>query len=322
MYGILKSFGIPDVRREIKGISGDSYSYSYLIYGLFILLNLIILFSAVVVLFKLMLNNFGRGNQSSASRMLLFFNALFYLGANELSKTFFWTPHSQIFNILIPVIALWVIDSPRFLQRPFYFYLFSSFMGVLMFAYPAFGLILILLCFTGFLSWRSRVMAVVLSAIPYLMYPYILRFLGYQYENKAIVKFREFIWVIDGMTGKSSMTIYFEKFWSFLGSLPLIPSTLIILCFMYILWHNPHFFRLRENQLFIGFFAIYICYVLGIGLGERRISFALILFSGLYLFMYSAKSKKRLQSKYFTFLLLPLALVQIGSWVFTTGPLV
>ena len=225
-YVLLKNIGVPDMRREIKGISGDPYSYSYLIFGIFILFNLLILLTAVAIIYRMMLNNFDLDSKKLRGNFIYLFSTLFFVTANELTKTFFWTPHSQMFNILIPVLAVWMISSPKIFKKQINFTLFSACLGILMFAYPAFGLLLILLIFTEFLSLKIRIVSVVLSTMPYFIYPSVVRFLGYEYENPTIGKFREFIWVLDGITGRSPWTIYFDKVWGFLTSLPLIPSVI------------------------------------------------------------------------------------------------
>ena len=104
LANIMKFFGLPNQAREVVGTSGQTTVYETLYYGSYLLINLVVVVVSVLLALKFV---FGSLNWHTI-KVEKYFVAIILLivAANELTKTFFWTPHSQMFNILLPTLSL------------------------------------------------------------------------------------------------------------------------------------------------------------------------------------------------------------------------
>ena len=322
IYKTVKILSGLNFRRTITGLSGETYSYSLIQFSIYILFNFLALLAAGILVVKLFEQKTVKNEKSQLVNVLILTNALFFVFANELTKTFFWTPHSQIFNVLIPVLAIYLVQNYQTETSPKN-YLFSCLLILIgMFVYPAFGLLLTIQIFKKCASVKFRLTVVISLILAYLTYPLILRILGFQYNNEQIYKFREFIWLIDGLSGRSPWTIYFSEIGQFVASLPLIPSLISILTLLYLHKLDTNLFKRGRTQIHLAFVVLYSVYVLGLGLGERRVTLPILIYLGLQILLSISELSKKISNNLLTFLLSILLLIQTVSWVFTPGPLV
>ena len=320
----IAKFRIPDRRVQIKGNSGSLYDYSQRKYALFIFLNFLVLLSALIFALKTLKETWDLEKVSIFS-ILVAINAVLIIASNELIKTFFWTPHTQLFNILLPSFAFWEVGRTR--QQMIRFRVIGPiliFISSAMFFYPIFCLAAIPVLFMHYKNLRIRMILISLAFLPYLSYPYFVRLFGGTYTNQQAYKFREFLWVFDMFTGKSSFHLFSVKVFEFFRSLPIFPCLAIsALTFVYLKFfankkiNQDNIFNLQKT-----FILSYVLFLIGIGLGERRLTFGVILFTALSIFwrvseIQVAGRTKRHLALWLSFL----AAFQILSFITTLGPL-
>jgi hypothetical protein len=320
----LKVIGFPNLSREIVGNSGETTLYQSAFYLSFLILNLLILLVAI----KLAINYVYPGNHirktySNVSSVLV---VIFLVAGNELTKTFFWTPHSQMFNVLLPVLALVLISNREKISTFRIFLSLTVGLVFLMFFYPLFGLLLTILIYGSYSKiWkRALIVSTVLSG--YLLYPRVLEYLGGSYSNYAILKFRQYVWILDAskqdmLRERSIATINL-----FISTIPLIPTLLIvtsiILLFLVASKIDKRSANFRSEFLpYLLFFAVYIFSVLAMGYYSRRLTLGPFIFLELFLLRNMILISKDRFQKVRMFATNGLLLLLIGSWLGTNGPL-
>jgi hypothetical protein len=321
---ILSNVGVPERRVQIRGNSGVLYNYSQRKYALFVFLNFLVLLSALIFVLKTLKYNWDLKEVSNLSIMMAS-NAVLIITTNELIKTFIWTPHTQLFNILLPSFAFWEASRTRHQMTRFReIGSILFFISVAMFCYPIFCLAVIPILFMRFKSLLARTGLIGLSLLPYISYPYFVRFFGGTYTNQQANKFREFLWILDIITGKSSSGLFFTKITEFLKSFPVMPFIVTII-FVVIYKQFLAKWQSAERDIFkvqLIFIISYAFFLLGIGLGERRLTFGIILFSTLSIFWkVSRTTLKARAERYLCLVLSMLAVFQIICFITTLGPL-
>lgn len=173
-----------------------------------VFINLLVLVFSLIVFEKIITKITGHwknGNWLKYGLMLL-------LLSNHITKTFFWTPHQQLFNTLLPLLCIWlffkVINTNHSVTKQ----LFISFLlGLSLLFYGSFLLLLLILIFSIF--YKSKVIkkeklikglnpALSNSAAfiaPLLIWILILKITGRNFYSHETDFFREFIWVFDAL---------------------------------------------------------------------------------------------------------------------------
>lgn len=317
---LIMAIGVRDHRREVLGSSGSIYSYSYITFAVYIIFNLLILFwAALLTIIPLHLKMEKLGISKLKSTLILL-AMLFLLCSNEITKTFFWTPHSQIFNLLLASSAFYLLSTFDKIRTNRGYILINCIIGFGLFFYPVVGLLYFATLNYKFYDFRHRLFIATASLLPYIMYPRVLDFLGLDYKNSAISKFREFVWPIDGLNSKEKIAFFGNKLWHVFSSFPMIPTFIILITLISILIKFKGEFFTRKEILIIYFAALYLLYIIGIGLGERRISLGLIVFIGIALLNYICEWKELVGSRFVIGILFFLIIFEAFSWVFTSGP--
>jgi hypothetical protein len=75
-------------------------------YIAYVLLNIALLAASFFILRKL-LNSLGAAGHFGAAEMSILVSAGLLLVANDVTKAFVWSPHTQMFNMLVPVLAVY-----------------------------------------------------------------------------------------------------------------------------------------------------------------------------------------------------------------------
>ena len=318
---VMGAMGVHANRRDVVGSSGSTYSYSYLTFAIYILFNFLILFWAAllaVIPLKLKMEKIGISELKSN---LVLIAILFLLCSNELTKTFFWTPHSQIFNLLLASSAFYLLSTFDKIRTTRNFIIINIIIGFGLFFYPVFGLLYFATLNLKFYDFGRRFVIAAASLLPYIIYPRLVDIFGGDYKNSAVSKFREFVWPIDGLKSKEKIAFFGDKFWSVFSSFPLIPTLIILMSVLVIAINTRGKGITLRAKLIIYFSAIYFLYILGIGLGERRISLGLIVFIGIALLNSICNWRNFNSNRLVVGLLLMLIIFEASSWVFTAGPL-
>jgi len=196
--------------------------------------------------------------------------SLFFL--NDVTKGFFWTPHTQVFSIFLIAYGLFswqkftcVTLSIRFKILWF----FSS--SLLIFFYPILVLALVIPVLSNF---RRNTIPSVLAVLPYLIYPHILRLAGGKYRNPQVEDFNQFVWVLDSEV----LSLMTENFKLYLISLS-FPHVIVLVSVLalYVLAvrrKRRESFIVNERSYIVlyGFILSYALFLYFMGLYATRLS--------------------------------------------------
>ena len=311
---------LPDYYRDVQGNSGQMVTYSLITYVIFLALSAAIFsftcYLGIKSLFQFQ-QKLNIPDEIFISTAFIFVTAI---SMNEITKTFFWTPGSQMFNLLLPVYAFYLISGDnKTITNKFYLtqILIVSF---LLFSYAFFVILLIPLLLIKWNKLRYRLLLCLIPIISYLTYPYLLNQFGGVYNNYAVGYRRMYVWVIDAYKQNVFLEKLSEYFGYFLNSIPVIPAIILLIAF------TIFFFMEKNTNLdFRGelvLISIHIFMIGFYGYYSRRLTFPVIIFLILVILkmfyaLISSSRQKILE------LGMPVVVLYIFiSWVFTLGPLV
>ena len=168
----------------------------------YIVLNLLFVAAAVMVTLTLAL---GRGWQTATALRAQWAPALLLfmlLAVNPVTKAFLWTSHTQMLVILVPVVAVaatrWLLDQ-RITSRTALFVGLAIGLGILTYAS---SVVIAVAAATALLMRRSWTQAFALvagtAALPVAWVVGVRLALGSFYSVETD-KFRQFVWILDGL---------------------------------------------------------------------------------------------------------------------------
>jgi len=312
-------FNLPDYRRDILGNSGVVVTYSLVTYILFLILSASILSISCWLGIKTFSNITSKFNLNNQSFIFISFIFTIMISMNELTKTFFWTPGSQMFNILIPVYLFYLLQfaySP--VSDRFFIANVCAFI-ILLFSYAFFILLIIPLVLLSWKNYKLRIFVLAISVLIYAYYPILLRLLGGTYYNFAIGYRRMYVWVIDAyfdneFVDKISwfLTLFFKTF----PIIPIIFSLIILILFV------NHKNNLRAIKLEFFVLMVYVFMLAFYGYYSRRLTFPIIIFVLLMILKMYMRYPKKIPSLQVSIAFGAIISITLYSWLFTNGPLV
>lgn len=319
----ISTLGITDQQLTVTGNSGSSYTYSTNIYIAYILINVLVLILTISLLFKVYIQfkpEISLSNLNESNVIAL--NLLLLVGLNEITKTFFWTPHSQLFNLLFPALSIYLL-SKVYKTRSIKDYAVKVIsIVILTFFYPLFLILILILLLYKNIKLPFKVVASFFAAISYFSYPRVIELLGGKYRNPAIDEFRQFYWPFDILVGRESSSLFFIQIKELILSVPVFPGLILIAITLYrkSMDRSVLYAKLNNSRIYLWFALSYFVFLLGIGLGVRRLTFGLIVFLLLWksFELIQSKSNRRgmVQAG------LAIAGFQLASWFFSNGPLI
>jgi hypothetical protein len=311
---------LPDYYREVQGNSGQIVTYSLVTYIIFLALSAAIFSMACYVGLK----SLFRFQQKLNIPNEIFINTAFIfvivLAMNEITKTFFWTPGSQMFNLLLPVYAFYLITY-NYKDITYKFYFSQVLMvSLLLFSYAFFIILLVPLVLAKWNKLRNRLLLCSVPIITYLSYPFLLNQFGGTYNNFAVGYRRMYIWVIDAYKQGN----FFEKISEFLGyffeSIPVVPTILILIALTSFTLVQKNLHLDFRNELLLIF--VHILMISFYGYYSRRLTFPIVILMLLVIIKLFFTLKSGTQKRILQLGLPVLVPIVIGSWIFTLGPLV
>jgi hypothetical protein len=251
----------------------QAYGQSDTAYIPLVLINLIVLVTAVIIMTRL-LSRLGTPTLVTAALCLL-------LIVNDVTKAFFWTPHQQIFNILVPVatiaITRWVLQA-----RPSW--LAVAVLGLALgLAALIYANVLITLGVVGLVllarGWRGPVLAIVLClsfVIPNAAWIAYCKVVVGSYFDKDVSRWHEFVWLPQAasqglhsleMWVSSNLVTTGREFGSQAGYLLLVLAVLAVVAIVARAALGPVTDEQRHiliSTVLTAVFAIIFCFGLGI----------------------------------------------------------
>jgi hypothetical protein len=311
---------LPDYYRDVQGNSGQMVTYSLITYVIFLALSAAIFSFTCYLGIKSLFwfeQKLSIPNEIFVSTAFIFITAI---SMNEITKTFFWTPGSQMFNLLLPIYTFYLISGGNKTITNKFYLTQILIVSLLLFSYAFFVILLIPLVLMKWNRLRYRLLLCFIPVISYLTYPYSLNQLGGVYNNYAVGDRRMYVWVIDAYT----QNVFFEKLSEYIGyflkSIPIIPTIILLIAFtiFFLMEKNTKLdFRgelvsISVHTFMIGFYGYY----------SRRLTFPIIIFLFLVILkmFYALRSNARYK---ILELGMPVVVLYIFiSWAFTLGPLV
>jgi hypothetical protein len=322
---IMKFFGLPNQAREVVGTSGQTTVYESLYYASYLFINLVVVVVSVLLAMKCI---FGSLNWSTIkAEKNLAATILLIVAANELTKTFFWTPHSQMFNILLPTLSLALLASRSKINSFRHFISLNIITLLLMFFYPFFGLIFGLLLFTGYSSLILRFVTIVLFSSVYVIYPFILEFFGGKHRNFVVEEYRQYVWLLDSIRDNDLIPNLIGNLKSFISTFPIIPTIVLTALAILLLINTVKSQSYSKGKVWIDlvpyllFVTLYLTALSLMGYYSRRLTLGPYIFLELLLIKFSIQVLSEKLDKSKRLLLIMLWVLLIGSWVGTNGPL-
>lgn len=314
---------LPDYNRDVVGNSGIIINYSLITYIFFLLLSAFVLCVSCwlgIKTFSIISNKFTIKNEIFIIIALLFTTLL---SMNELTKTFFWTPGSQMFNLLIPVYLFYLLQFANTSVTTKFFIFNLIMFTLLMFSYAFFILVAIPLMLIKWKSFRFRSAAVATSILIYAAYPQILQLCGGTYNNFALGYRRMYLWVLDSYFDHQLFQNLGKNFLFFANTFPILPIILALLIFLIVtyksgfLWDFLTLVRLEIILLFFYFltFGLY-------GYYSRRLTYPLMIFLFLIILKIYAFYSSKVVNRKNMIIIISIFPFVLYSWVFTNGPLI
>lgn len=311
---------LPDYYREFQGNSGQIFTYSLITYVNFLVLNIVI-FSLTCWLGIKSLEHLRHSLKVSSE---IFISTAFILvtliSMNEISKTFFWTPGSQVLNLLLPIYAFYLtICSYSNFTTKFYSCQILA-VTILLFSYAFFVILLVPLLLIKWGKFTYKLFLCFVPIVAYLTYPFFIIQAGGVYNNFAVGYRRVYVWVIDAyqddlLPGKISEFLFY-----FLKSIPMIPFICLLIALIYSIL-VPKYTKLDfRHELII--ISVHIFLIAFYGYYSRRLTFPIIIILILVVIKLFLSLKIELQHKFLQIGLPVMLFITYGSWIFTSGPLV
>jgi hypothetical protein len=311
---------LPDYYREFQGNSGQIVTYSLITYAIFLALSAAIFSLACYIGLK----SFVQLQQKLKISTEVFIGSSFLfvivISMNEITKTFFWTPGSQMFNLLLPVYAFYLLtcNSNNITDK---FYLIQILIvSLLLFSYAFFAILLMPLVLIKWSKLRNRLLLCSIPIISYLSYPFLLNQFGGTYNNFVVGYRRMYVWVIDAYMQNVFYEKISESLSDFLKSVPVIPtiSILIALTTFILMQKNANLDFSRELVLISAHILMISLY----GYYSRRLTFPIVILLLLTVTKLFFSLKNDAQNRILQLGLPVLVPIAVGSWIFTLGPLI
>jgi hypothetical protein len=324
LSNLIKVVGFPNTSRAITGNSGEITVYQTTYYLSYLILNLLIVLVAANLALRFIHSSIGTFPLYTQACISLI--TIFIVSANELTKSFFWTPHSQMFNVLLPILAITLI-SRRLEVNSLKRYLFiSSGILALMFYYPMYGILLPILLFSSYSKFLKKSLLLFIPLVLFLVYPKTLEFLGGSYSNYAISNFRQYVWIIDALKQGNIFDRLISNLYSFLSTFPAIPSVLILITIILLFSLAPtlgknRFTIISEAAPYLIFLAVYLVALFTMGFYARRLTLGVFIFLELFILRMGITLTGNHFTKLRLLALNSLLILLIISWVWTNGPL-
>jgi hypothetical protein len=187
--------------RVVDALGGNPYGVASPAYLPLVALNLALLVAAMTVLDRLL----GAPGLAFAGGLGL----VALLAANDVVKAFFWSPHQQLFNVLVPLVSILACRAIVLQPRRSWPWLVGLGLGCGLgaLAYGSFAVVPVAVALAlavcravGWPAWLAQ--AAVLGAafaLPNLLWIAAIHQHTGDYYNQEVELFREFVWIGDAL---------------------------------------------------------------------------------------------------------------------------
>lgn len=286
--------GVPEGPIVYLGEDNIPQTYNVLNYALYISINVLTLLLSFWLI-SIALGLFKR--KLDRVQTILIFSTIVFTAQNPITREFFWTPHSQILNILI-VCFLFFFAQEEFVVTKRNYFLIFTLLSVCLLIYPAFLILLPILLvrvYRAFGAWYS--VFLLFCLIPRTLYPVILEFFGGEYVEWTVEKHRRGIWLIDSAQAGTLLTDLRENLNHLAQSLPF--AWLLILCLLFLIYIKDSYkigrLDSRKKQQVQDASLVCLLYLLGLfvnGAYSERFSIGLVILLILFVTKFTLQRPK------------------------------
>ncbi len=314
---------LPDFYYDVIGNSGKITSYSLITYLSFLMLNALLLSLTCWYGINALAFLSNKYNIITEKFVLLAFMFTLLISMNEISKTFFWTPGSQMFNLLIPIYIFYLLQFANNVVTTRFFLTNLTILTFLIFSYAFSVLATIPLMLVKYKSTKLRLTAALIPLFFYIAYPQILQLIGGTYNNFGLGYRRLFLWVLDSYYDQLLIQSVGKNLLLFTKTFPVLPIILISAIFLLItngrnnLWDSLKIIKFEIIVLFL--YSLTFSFY---GYYSRRLTYPLIIFAFMAVMKIYAFNSDRISHKKNILMILLVVPFLIYSWVFTNGPLI
>jgi hypothetical protein len=161
----------------------------------------------------------------------------------------------------------------------------------------------------------------------YVIYPFILEFLGGRHRNFVVEEYRQYVWLLDSIRNNDLVMNLTGNLKSFVSTFPIIPTILLIALAILLLINTakPHSYYKEKVWIdlvpYLLFAILYLTALSLMGYYSRRLTLGPFIFLELLLIKFSIQVLGEKFDKHKRMFLILLMLLLMGSWVGTNGPL-
>ena len=302
---------------EVTGNSGEVFNYSTNDYAAFILINFMVLALAIWLLWKIFREQIEKSNFSKE----VFATTLIFIVMNETTKTYMFTPHSQLFNVLLPVWIIYLCERSFKSSGKTWFFSVLLFTFLFSLNYKLFFIAFIPILFIGKRrAGNGGVLLTLLSLVGVMIVPrVIVASVGGTFDNYDVSHYRTVVWIFDVIRGESSPNLFILNFINLAKSFPVLPTVttliLLILCRKWI-WEGRN---TPENRILFLTFLVYLSFLSILGFSARRLTLSLI--SIVLIWLLLLLSRESFNSGKISILIRGSIVGQLLMWTLTLGPL-
>jgi hypothetical protein len=244
--------------------SGKEIEFFYSFYLAFIILHIAILASSLAFLLTA-LRKMLATTHSRSMRYLITATLISLIYLNDVAKAFFWTPHTQLFNIFVVPFSLysWILLREKLTLRKEVVWFIS--VSLLLFFYPLLVVVLTIPLLTQYKRYWTWVIC---ALLPYLVYPKLLTVFGGVYKNTATTKYDQFVWLFD----VKSLNQLGERLTALLGTFDSQHVVITLCCMSLLIVDFRSFLMKKELLIYAGFLGGYFLFIFGMGAYFYRIT--------------------------------------------------
>jgi hypothetical protein len=310
---------LPNFSREIIGNSGNVTNYSFITYFFFILLSAVVLSLTCFIGINTLSELTKRFNASEDLFVVVATIFVFLISMNELTKTFFWTPGSQMFNLLLPVYLFALIQKSQSKVSNKVFITNIILFALLLFSYAFFIILIIPLLFLNWKNFKYRLFWITPIPLLYFLYPSLIKVFGGEYYSFGFGYRRLYVWIIDSYLENRLYVVLLENLILFFQTFPFIPIVLLISVLFFIPKNNLYIFNIiRIYKVEILISLVHFLMLALYGYYSRRLTYPLILFVVLIYLKHFIKFDENLILVKISKIIIP---ITVFSWALTNGPL-
>jgi hypothetical protein len=221
---VLSFLGVPVGPITYVGQDEIPQTYFLLNYIIFIFINLVILMISLYIALKALNKRLGN---SRRLHHLSFGFVTVLVTQNPITREFFWTPHSQLFNILIPCLLFYLIQPQIVITRRRYWILMVTISTSLLIYPSPYTLLPIFFIKTYRNLGKKYSVLIFVSLLPKLMWPFVLNAMGGEYVDWPVRYYRRLVWIFDSIKTESLPQDLTTNLSKFINSLPFSWSAMI-----------------------------------------------------------------------------------------------